>query len=137
MKIVLHFYFLLFLCTAAASQTQIAPKIAAVPNAHIHILPEQYPEFKGGEKALIEFVQKNLVYATTHADTTFNGKTIIRFVVMEDGKVDSVTVKRSCGRKNLDAEAIRVISILPDFIPGKTNGKPVACPYLLPVIFSR
>jgi hypothetical protein len=99
MKIVLHFYFLLFLCTAAASQTQITPKIAAVPNAQIHILPEQYPEFKGGEKALIEFVQKNLVYSTTHADTTFSGKTIIRFVVMEDGKVDSVTVKRSCGRK--------------------------------------
>lgn len=137
MKTFLHFYFLLFLCTAAVSQTPIAPKITAVPNAQIHILPEQYPEFKGGDKALIEFVQKNLVYPKTQSDTNFTGKTIIRFVVMEDGKVDSVTLKRSCGRKNLDAEAIRVISILPDFIPGKTNGKPVACPYLLPVIFSR
>jgi len=62
------------------------------------------------------------------------GKVVCRFVVEKDGSISNITVIRSLD-PGCDKEAVRVIKLLPKFIPGKQNGQAVRVYYILPVIF--
>ena len=95
---------------------------------------EQMPEYKGGQTAMMKFLQSNIQYPQMERDSDIQGKVVLRFVVMEDGKVDSVNVIKSV-EEGLDSEAIRVVKMFPDFIPGRQDGKPVRVYYNLPVVF--
>ena len=93
---------------------------------------EQMPQFPGGEKELFKFINLNLKYPNSDIDV--NGKVICRFIVNRDGSVSNPEVIRSLDPE-CDKEAIRVIKLLPKFIPGKQNGKNVRVWYTMPVIF--
>jgi len=56
------------------------------------------------------------------------GKVYINFVIEKNGKVSNVTIARGVD-KLIDDEAIRVIKLLPKFIPAKQRGKPVRMQY--------
>ncbi|MDE5573400.1 MAG: energy transducer TonB, partial [Muribaculaceae bacterium] len=62
------------------------------------------------------------------------GRVVISFVIGADGKVGETKILRSRGEA-LDAEAIRVVKSLPDFIPGQSNGKNVPVWYNFPINF--
>ena len=62
------------------------------------------------------------------------GRVIVRFVVGSDGSVSNVEVMRGVSPE-LDAEAIRVVSMMPKWIPGKQRGKAVAVKYTMPIMF--
>ena len=83
---------------------------------------EQMPEFEGGEKGLMTFLQKQIKYPEKERDNDIQGKVIIRFVVDENGKVGDVEVMRSVS-PGLDQEAVRVVKLMPPFKPGKQQGK--------------
>ena len=93
---------------------------------------EQQPQFPGGEKELMKYIQENLKYPVT--DTDVVGRVIIRFVVAKDGSVKDVTVLRGL-TPEFDKEAVRVIQSMPKWIPGKQNGMPVAVYYTIPIVF--
>jgi TonB family protein len=95
---------------------------------------EQMPEFPGGSSALMKFIQEHVVYPKSEIDLGIQGKVIVRFVVMEDGTVDSVNVIQRVSPL-LDKEAVRVTKQLPKFIPGHQQGKPVRVYYNLPFQF--
>lgn len=79
----------------------------------------------------MKYISDNIKYP---AEIEMQGRVVVKFVVTKTGKVVEVEVVR--GRHPLfDAEAVRVIKTLPDFIPGKMNGKPVNVWYTLPVSF--
>lgn len=101
-------------------------------NIYTHV--EQNPEFPGGDAALIKFLQANIHYPETERNHNVQGKVLLRFVVDEEGKVGNVTVKRSVS-PGLDEEAIRVVSMLPNFKPGMVQGKPVSVYFNLPIVF--
>ncbi len=101
------------------------------PKAYTFV--DQMPEFPGGDKALMEFLRKNINYPQT--DSMIRGKVLIRFTVNEDGKVDDIVVLRGL-RPDFDLEAVRVVSRLPKFIPGRQQGKPVRVFFNLPVVFN-
>lgn len=105
-------------------------------NPVIFTLPEQSAEFPGGEKALMEFIQKNLVFPKDAGDITIKGRVIMRFTITETGDVTNVTVQRGLA-PNFDNEAIRVIRLLPKFKPAKQAGKPVSSNYVIPIVFSK
>ena len=63
------------------------------------------------------------------------GRTILEFVISKTGRVKDVKVLKSSGSELLDSEALRVISLSPDWEPAKMKGKPVAVTYTFPVIF--
>ncbi|HWB63529.1 MAG TPA: energy transducer TonB, partial [Chitinophagales bacterium] len=67
-------------------------------------------------------------------DNEIEGKVLLRFVVDEQGKVTDVTVVKSVS-PGLDAEAVRVVKMLPDFKPGKQQGRLVKVYYNLPIVF--
>jgi len=95
---------------------------------------EQIPAFPSGEEALLKFISKSIKYPTEATKNGIEGKVIVQFSVRKTGKVENVIVLSGVS-KALDAEAIRVVSSLPDFIPGKSNGVNVDMYYTLPVLF--
>jgi TonB family protein len=110
--------------------------IAQVPfeEPKVFTFVEQMPEFPGGESALMRFLQQNIQYPQMERDNDIQGKVIVRFVVMEDGKVADVTVVRSVS-PGLDKEAVRVIKMFPDFKPGRQQGKAVRTYYNVPIVY--
>ena len=97
---------------------------------------EQMPQFPGGDKALMQFVATNMKVPEVGADAPDRLRAVVRFTVSETGKVCNPQIIRSAGNEACDAEALRVVGILPDFTPGKVDGKPVAVEYTLPFTFA-
>ncbi|MDE6093941.1 MAG: TonB family protein [Muribaculaceae bacterium] len=96
---------------------------------------EQMPRFKGGESEMIKFLASNINYPEKAKKDKTEGRVVVRFVVSETGKVEKPEIVRSVSPE-LDAEALRVVGMMPDFTPGTVDGKPVACSYVLPVQFA-
>lgn len=93
------------------------------------------PEFPGGREALFDFIKENMRYPEEARKAGKEGRTICQFRVMEDGSLQDVEVVRSSGDESLDAEAIRLISIMPTWIPGKQCNRAIAVKYTVPFIF--
>ena len=83
---------------------------------------------------MLEYLSKNVRYPEEAQKAAKQGRVIATFVVEEDGSITNTKVVRSIDPL-LDAEALRVISSMPNWIPGKQNGKPVAVKYTVPVTF--
>lgn len=114
----------------------VPPAIPAVPVVDVTKPidnPEVRPEYPGGMSALKNFLEKNL----TNPEDLPNGEPVevkIKFVVGYDGKLQSFQVIRDGGNA-FNTEVIRVLKKMPEWIPGKTNGKNVAVFYTIPVKF--
>ncbi|MEG1555109.1 MAG: energy transducer TonB [Bacteroidales bacterium] len=96
---------------------------------------EVMPEFIGGKEALYSFLKKELVYPENARNNGIYGTVLIEFIVEKDGSVSHVKAAVSLFPE-CDAEAIRVVSNLPKWNPGKINGKPVRCYFSLPIRFT-
>jgi protein TonB len=93
------------------------------------------PEFKGGQKEFINYIVANVKYPQEAKEKGITGKVFIEFIVNKKGKVTTARVLESVDPL-LDAEALRVISTMPDWIPGENeNGKPVNVSMALPINF--
>jgi TonB family protein len=95
---------------------------------------EEMPEFPGGMKALMDYLSTNVKYPEAAKQAGISGRVTTAFVVGEDGVIRDVKVLRSVSPE-LDAEAIRVMSSMPKWKPGKQDGKPVPVRYTVPVNF--
>ena len=96
---------------------------------------EQMPEYPGGSAALFQFLAKNVKYPAAAEKAGIQGRVIVTFVVDTDGSVIEPTVAKSISPE-LDAEAIRVISAMPNWKPGKQSGEVVRVKYAVPISFS-
>ena len=95
---------------------------------------EQMPSFPGGDGELMATLSKNIKYPVIAQENGIQGKVILGFVVTKTGAISDVTVLRSLD-PSCDKEAIRVVKLLPKWIPGKQNGENVNVRYTLPVVF--
>ena len=84
---------------------------------------ETMPKFPGGETALRKFLADNIRYPTLAQENGIQGKVVI-----------DIQVSRSV-EESLDKEALRVVNLMPKWIPGKKNGKTVKVKYFLPIMF--
>lgn len=100
----------------------------------VHIRVEVMPEYPGGTDALMRYVAQHIKYPALCAEIGIQGKVYVSFVVDKDGSVTNVSILRSPDA-NLSAEAVRVVSSLPRWTPGRQNGKPVKVSYNIPVNF--
>ena len=78
---------------------------------------EQMPLFPGGEKEIFNFIKNNIQYPAESIKKKTTGKVVVRFIVSRTGKVRNVEIIRGV-TPAIDQEAIRVVSLLPDFIHG-------------------
>ena len=95
---------------------------------------EEAPEFPGGMQAMMEYLAKNIRYPAKAHEANVQGRVITQFTVGKDGAIRDAKVLRSVSPE-LDAEALRVISAMPNWKPGKQGGKAVACHFTVPVVF--
>ena len=95
---------------------------------------EQMPSFPGGMAALMAYLQKSIKYPEIAEENGIQGRVVCTFVVERDGSVTDVRVAKSVD-PSLDKEAVRVVSAMPKWIPGKQNGQSVRVKYTLPVTF--
>ena len=121
--------YLLLLLIAASSFV-----CSAQTNTPVYDFVEEMPKFPGGEDSLWRFIKANLVYPEKEKQDSIQGKVIVGFVLNEEGIVTMPEVKRGIS-PGLDAEALRLVGLLPKFTPGKQQGKPVKVKYVLPIVF--
>ena len=95
---------------------------------------EDAPEFKGGTDALLEYLRDNLEYPERCRQEEIQGRVIVTFIVEKDGSIVEPEVVKSVD-PDLDAEALRVVSMMPAWKPGKQAGKEVRVKYTVPVNF--
>ena len=101
---------------------------------------EDMPRFKGckDKKCTAEEIFKHIAEIITYPPKAKNygiyGKVFVSFIVGKSGNIINVKVSRGVD-KYLDAEALRVVKLLPNFIPGKQRGKAVNVQYTIPISF--
>ena len=100
----------------------------------VYDIVEQMPSFPGGMGALMQYLSSHLKYPVIAEKNGTQGRVICTFVVEKDGNIADVKVSRSVD-PSLDKEAVRVISGMPKWIPGKHNGKECRVKFTLPVTF--
>lgn len=98
-------------------------------------LKETQPEFPGGSEALIAFMKSHLRYPESARKAGIEGMVYVEFLITATGAVKEVKVRQSL-HPEMDAEAIRVVSMMPYWIPGLVKGKAVESKMVLPVNFS-
>jgi len=92
------------------------------------------PKFPGGIDSLAAFICNNINYSNIHQEIDAEGIILIRFVVTKTGKIKDARIIRSL-ESSYDKEALRIVSLMPDFIPGQQNGRNAAVYYTLPIKF--
>lgn len=97
-------------------------------------IPETMPQFRGGKKALMDWVTANMRYPKEAAELCIQGRVIVTFIINEDGTVSDGKVVKSV-HPLLDAEALRLVKIMPRWSPYKLNGKARKNKYTMPFNF--
>lgn len=100
----------------------------------IFVIVENQPEFPGGMGALMKFISDTIRYPVEAQQKGIQGRVICNFVVMKDGSISDLQVVRGVDPL-LDAEALRVLKLMPDWKPGKQRGQAVNVRFILPVVF--
>ena len=113
----------------ASTQTE-----AKVDENGIHQVCEEMPEFPGGMRECMNWLGKNVNYPATAQEKGIQGRVIIQFVVERDGSITEPKVVRGVD-PDLDKEALRVVSAMPNWKPGKHKGEAVRVKYTLPVMY--
>ena len=135
-------------CSQDASQTEdakeevvapVSPEAKEAPadstaKEEVFMVAEQMPEFPGGMKELLKFLQNNLKYPENAMKNNVQGRVIVQFVVEKDGTPTEFKVARSVD-PDLDAEALRVLQTMPKWKPGMQRGKIVRVKFTVPVSF--
>jgi protein TonB len=100
------------------------------------VVVEEMPMFPdGGEAGLLKYIAEHTNYPEVAKENNIQGKVIIRFCVTSKGTINQVSVLKPVDPE-LDKEAVRVVSALPTFKPGKQGGKPVPVWYMVPITFT-
>lgn len=124
--------------TEAQTQTFVAPVVEEEEEEsaqQIFTVVEEIPDFPdGGLQGLLKFLAKNIKYPVIAQENGIQGRVVCAFVVNKDGSIVDIEVLRGVD-PSLDKEAVRVLSTMPKWKPGKQRGKPVRVKYTVPVMF--
>lgn len=122
---------------ALQQETFVAPAVVEEEEEsaqQIFTVVEEMPKFPGGDAELLKFIAKSIKYPVIAQENGIQGRVICSFVVNRDGAIVDAEVLRGVD-PSLDKEALRVISTMPKWTPGKQRGKPVRVKYTVPITF--
>jgi TonB family protein len=109
-------------------------KIYKSPEDEPFVMVEDMPEFPGGQEAMQEYLANNLKYPENAINRGVEGRVFVTFVISKEGYVTDVKVAKEVD-SDLDAEAVRVVSEMPQWTPGKQKGIAVNVSYTVPIHF--
>ena len=95
---------------------------------------DEQPEFPGGTVALLNYLRKTIKYPAECKQDSIQGRVLVSFIVDKEGFIKDAEIVRSV-HQLLDAEALRVVSAMPQWIPGKNKGEAVNVKYTVPINF--
>ena len=95
---------------------------------------EQLPEYPGGMVEFVKWLTATLKYPDDALRRRMQGKVMISFIVEKDGTLTGLKVIKSAG-KIFDDEALRVARLMPQWKPGKADGKPCRSMIAIPIVF--
>ena len=104
-------------------------------NEIVYRIVEEMPEFPGGMESFFKLIARNIKYPVMAKEHGIEGTVYIQVVIDKNGKLRSPEILRGPGA-GLDEEALRVVSLSPDWKPGKQKGQPVNVYYNIPIKFS-
>ena len=105
----------------------LPPENPAVPTPEedkIFSFVEEMPSFPGGEKKMVEFILSNIHYPPVALENNISGKVYVKFTVDKEGKITNTELLKGIGG-GCDEEAMRILKLMPDWIPGRQNGNKV------------
>ena len=111
------------------------PKMLNPDPDEVYDVVDQMPSYPGGYGKMLTYLKENVKYPKDMEDFGIQDRVICQFIVNRDGSISDVEVVRSL-EPRLDKEAVRVISSMPKWYPGKHEGRTVKVKYTLPVMFS-
>jgi len=100
----------------------------------VYTFVEVMPQFPNVDSLLYNYLARRIVYPDSAKQNQIQGKVFTSFIVEIDGSISNLKTERS-PHPLLSAEAIRVIMLMPNWIPGEQNGKAVRVRYVLPIYF--
>ena len=112
--------------TAGAATPAAAPEVLSYADV--------MPAFTGGDAALHQYLASKINYPPDANQRNLSGTVYVRFVVDEQGRVRDAEVAKGCGH-GFDEEALRVVRLMPWWVPGRMGGQPVRVMKTLPIIF--
>jgi len=95
---------------------------------------EQMPQYLGGDPAMMKFIKENLKYPVEAQEKNIQGSVIVSFVVDKEGRIRNPRVMRSPD-ESLSVESLKVLNLMPVWIPGKQGGRAVNVSYTVPFKF--
>lgn len=119
-------------------KVKVVPQpVVAQPDKYLRVLSkvDEEPLFPGGEHTLSRYIDWVFNYPFLCQQLNIQGFCQIKFTIDTTGSVTNVSVLKGV-HYDLDNEAIRVLKLLPDFIPAKSAGKPVTCEMVLDMNFT-
>lgn len=93
------------------------------------------PSFPGGEKAIRDFVRRTMKYPKECEAEGIEGRVTITMTIATDGTPYDIKILRGCGNKFLDAEALRIANLMPQWTPVKDEKNAEEVKYMLPIVF--
>lgn len=99
------------------------------------VIVEQMPQLPGGMEGLMKFIRKNLRYPAEALRDELEGRVFVSFTVTRSGQITGAHIIKGLAPA-LDAEALRVIGLMPAWTPGKQNGQAVDVSYTVPLTFT-
>ena len=96
---------------------------------------ETAPSFKGGDKAMYDYLKNNIKYPDEAVRKKAEGRIMVSFVVAANGSIRDVEVIEPHEDSSLNGEATRVVSNMPSWEPGMVSGKAVDTKFEIPIDF--
>ncbi len=96
---------------------------------------QEPPQFPGGTKAMFEFLRNKIIYPYAVKEVNGSGVAGVSFIIDQQGNVTQVGLAKETKYYALDQEAMRVVKLKPQWIPGRQQGQPVKVRMILPIRF--
>ena len=121
--------------TKTANVTEALPQVPAeAEDTTVLRTVEKLPEYPGGIVEFMKWLSHSLHYPPQARARKIQGKVVVSFIVNKNGTISSPKIEKHADPM-LDAEALRVIKLMPRWKPGIMNEKPCRTMIAIPINF--
>lgn len=135
---------LVCVCVATMAYSQVKKMVSYTSSYDRPVVMDVYeydyvdvqPEFPGGERALIKYINKERKYPESAYNKNIEGRVLCSFVVNPDGSISHISILRGV-EDSLNKEALRIVASMPKWTAGKINNMTVPVRCIMPIAFRR
>lgn len=121
--------------SSATARAYAKTDTGIIENSDIYTIVDQMPQYETGEQGLGKFISHNIRYPREALQKGIEGRILCSFIVAAEGSVSNIEVVEGLDSL-LNNEAIRVLGLMPKWIPGENEGEKVHVKCLLPIDFT-